>query len=228
MADYNQIELRCIAHLAEDPGLVAAFTAGEDIHTATAARVFKVEPGDVTPAQRAKSKMVSYGLAYGMESYGLAQRLNIEVRGGAGDPQGLLRGVPVGEAVHGPHRRTRPASAATPRRSSVAAGRSPSCSASNVRIRQAGERQAMNAGIQGLAADIFKVALVRLDQALQDQEAASRLILQVHDEVLLEVPPTELDAIEELTLASMHGAADLRVPLEVNLSVGATWADAKG
>ncbi len=82
VADYNQIELRCIAHLAEDPGLVAAFTAGEDIHTATAARVFKVEPGDVTPAQRAKSKMVSYGLAYGMESFGLAQRLNIEVRGG--------------------------------------------------------------------------------------------------------------------------------------------------
>ena len=227
VADYNQIELRCIAHLAEDPGLVAAFTAGEDIHTATASRVFKVEPGDVTPAQRAKSKMVSYGLAYGMESFGLAQRLNIEVEEASGILKAYFEAFPsvkqyMDRTVYEARERGYTETLFGRRRPI------PELSASNVRIRQAGERQAMNAGIQGLAADIFKVALVRLDRALQDQDAESRLILQVHDEVLLEVPPSELDAIQELTLTSMHGAADLRVPLEVNLSVGSTWADAKG
>jgi DNA polymerase-1 len=227
VADYNQIELRCIAHLAEDPGLVAAFTAGEDIHTATASRVFKVEPGDVTPAQRAKSKMVSYGLAYGMESFGLAQRLNIEVQEASEILKAYFEAFPsvkqyMDRTVYEARERGYTETLFGRRRPI------PELSASNVRIRQAGERQAMNAGIQGLAADIFKVALVRLDQALQEQDAASRLILQVHDEVLLEVPPSEMDAMQELTLASMHGAADLRVPLEVNIFTGDTWADAKG
>ena len=103
----------------------------------------------------------------------------------------------------------------------------PELSSDNYRIRQAGERQAMNAGIQGLAADIFKVALVRLDEALTEGGLASRLILQVHDEVLLEVPPDEHDAAAQLTRQAMASAAELRVPLEVNLSFGATWADAK-
>jgi len=103
----------------------------------------------------------------------------------------------------------------------------PELSSGNYRIRQAGERQAMNAGIQGLAADIFKVALVRLDAALTDRELASRIILQVHDEVLLEVPPDEHDVAAELTSTVMAGAAELRVPLAVNLAFGTTWADAK-
>jgi DNA polymerase-1 len=104
----------------------------------------------------------------------------------------------------------------------------PELSSGNYRIRQAGERQAMNAGIQGLAADIFKVALVRLDNALENEELRSRIILQVHDEVLLEVPPDEHDHVAELTTSVMGGAAELRVPLAVNLAFGATWADAKG
>jgi DNA polymerase-1 len=99
---------------------------------------------------------------------------------------------------------------------------------SNFRIRQAGERQAMNAGIQGLAADIFKVALVRLDQLLEHSGGDSRLILQVHDEVICEVPPAELEAVTALVLEAMSGAFDLRVPLEVNLSDGDSWAAAKG
>jgi DNA polymerase-1 len=99
---------------------------------------------------------------------------------------------------------------------------------SNYRVRQAGERQAMNAGIQGLAADIFKVALVRIDRALVERDAASRLILQVHDEVLVEVPPDEHDEIGGLVVDLMRGAADLDVPLEVNVSWGLSWADAKG
>jgi DNA polymerase-1 len=104
----------------------------------------------------------------------------------------------------------------------------PELSSSNYRIRQAGERQAMNAGIQGLAADIFKVAIVKLDQALEEEALRSRLILQVHDEVILEVPADEHDRAEALTLDAMHGAADLRVPLEVNVAWGDNWAEAKG
>jgi len=104
----------------------------------------------------------------------------------------------------------------------------PELSSSNYRLRQAGERQAMNAGIQGLAADIFKVALVRLDRGLEEQGRTSRLVLQVHDEVILEVVPEEEQAVAALTLEAMRGAAGLSVPLEVNLSWGASWADAKG
>ncbi len=226
VADYNQIELRCIAHLAEDPGLVAAFTAGDDIHTTTAARVFAVEPAAVTPAQRAKAKMVSYGLAYGMESYGLAQRLNIEVDEARVILDAYFEAFPAVKAYMD---RT---VAETRQRgyTETLFGRRrpiPELASSNPRIRQAGERQAMNAGIQGLAADIFKVALLRLDRALQAEGLASRLILQVHDEVILDVPPDEHDHAAELTVATLRQAAELNVPLEVNLAFGDSWASAK-
>jgi DNA polymerase-1 len=227
VADYNQIELRCIAHLAEDPGLIAAFDAGDDIHTITAARVFGVDPADVTPAQRAKAKMVSYGLAYGMESYGLAQRLNI----GVPEATEILDAYFVAFPSVKAYMERTVAEARERGYTETLFGRRrpiPELAAGNYRIRQAGERQAMNAGIQGLAADIFKVALIRLDAALVEQELESRLILQVHDEVLLEVPPAEHDAAAELTVETLRGAADLRVPLEVNLSFGQSWADAKG
>jgi len=227
VADYNQIELRCIAHLAEDPGLVAAFTAGQDIHTATASRVFGVEPGDVTVRMRSTAKMISYGLAYGMEAYGLGQRLNIPTEEAALILNAYFDAFPnvraymertVKEARMRGYTET-----LFGRRRPI-----PELSNSNYRIRQAGERQAMNAGIQGLAADIFKVALVRLDRALEDGAYASRIVLQVHDEVLLEVPDAEQAAVGALTVATMRGAAELRVPLEVNVSSGPTWADAKG
>ncbi len=227
VADYNQIELRVIAHLAEDPGLIGAFTAGEDIHTATAARVFGVEPPAVTSEQRAKAKMVSYGLAYGMESYGLATRLSIPVVEAQVILDAYFAAFPnvrdymdrtVQEARQRGYTET-----LMGRRRPI-----PELSSPNVRIRQAGERQAMNAGIQGLAADIFKVALVALDAALEEEGVQSRLILQVHDEVILEVPPEEHDTMAELVPGVMAGACDLQVPLEVNLSFGPTWADAKG
>jgi DNA polymerase-1 len=227
VADYNQIELRCIAHLAEDPGLIAAFNAGEDIHLATASRVFGVEPKDVTIAMRSTAKMVSYGLAYGMEAYGLGQRLNIPTEEAAVILKAYFTAFPnvraymdrtVKEARMRGYTET-----LFGRRRPI-----PELSNANYRIRQAGERQAMNAGIQGLAADIFKVALVRLDQALEEGGYASRLILQVHDEVLVEVPNGERDAVGALTVDTMRHAADLRVPLEVNVTFGSTWADAKG
>src|SRR5262245_22231986 len=227
VADYNQIELRCIAHLAEDPGLIAAFTARQDIHTATASRVFGVEPGDVTVRMRSMAKMISYGLAYGMEAYGLGQRLNIPTEEAALILNAYFDAFPnvraymertVKEARMRGYTET-----LFGRRRPI-----PELSNSNYRIRQAGERQAMNAGIQGLAADIFKVALVRLDRALEDGGYASRLVLQVHDEVLLEVPEAEQPDVGPLTVDTMRGAAELRVPLEVNVASGPTWADAKG
>jgi DNA polymerase-1 len=227
IADYNQIELRCIAHLAEDPGLITAFETGQDIHNATAARVFDVAPDKVTIEQRSKAKMVSYGLAYGMESYGLGQRLNIPTNEAQVILDAYFEAFPNVKA----YMERTVAEARERGYTETLFGRRrmiPELSSGNFRIRQAGERQAMNAGIQGLAADIFKVALVRLDTAIDQQELESRIILQVHDEVLLEVPPAEHDRAAELTAAVMAGAAELRVPLAVNLAFGATWADAKG
>ena len=228
VADYNQIELRCIAHLADDPGLIESFESGRDIHTDTASRVFAVDPDKVTVEQRSKAKMVSYGLAYGMEAYGLAQRLSIPVEEAAVILDAYFEAFPsvrdymertVAEARERGYTET-----LFGRRRQI-----PELASSNFRIRQAGERQAMNAGIQGLAADIFKVALVRLDARLAaEPDLDSRLILQVHDEVLLEVAPAKAAAAGKLVVDVLSGAADLRVPLEVNLSIGASWAAAKG
>ena len=226
VADYNQIELRCIAHLAEDPGLVAAFEAGDDIHTATASRVFAVDPDAVSIEQRSKAKMVSYGLAYGMEAFGLGQRLGIPTEEAAEILDAYFEAFPavrdymdrtVTEARERGYTET-----LFGRRRQI-----PELSSSNYRIRQAGERQAMNAGIQGLAADIFKVALVGLDAELRAEDHRSRLILQVHDEVILEVDPDEREHIADLTRTVMSEAFDLRVPLAVDLAFGPSWADAK-
>lgn len=227
IADYNQIELRCIAHLAEDPGLIQAFEAGEDIHSATAARIFSVAPTDVTVDQRSRAKMVSYGLAYGMEAYGLAQRLAIPVS----EAQQVLDAYFVAfPSVRAYMDRTIDEARERGYTETLFGRRRqiPELSSPNFRIRQAGERQAMNAGIQGLAADIFKVALVRLEHSLEASGGKSRLILQVHDEVICEVTPDELDSVTALVLDAMSGAFDLRVPLEVHLSVGDSWAAAKG
>ena len=226
VADYNQIELRCIAHLAEDPGLVEAFTTGADVHRTTAARVFGVEPDDVDFEQRSRAKMVSYGLAYGMEAYGLGQRLSIPTKEAQVILDAYFESFPAVRA----YMDTTVTEARNRGYTETLFGRRraiPELRSDNPRIRQAGERQAMNAGIQGLAADIFKVALVRLDQRLTDDGLHSRVVLQVHDEVILEVPPDEHEVAAEVVLAEMKGAFELVVPLEVNLSFGATWADAK-
>ena len=227
VADYNQIELRVIAHLAEDPGLIEAFTEGRDIHATTAARIFGVEAADVTGAQRSKSKMVSYGLAYGMEAYGLGQRLGIPT----GEAQEILDAYFVAfPSVKAFMERTVEEARERGYTETVFGRRRriPELSSGQRNVRMAGERQAMNAPIQGLAADIFKVALVRLDADLESSTLQSRLILQVHDEVIVEVLPEERERADELVLHAMSGAFDLRVPLEVNLSHGGSWAAAKG
>ena len=226
VADYNQIELRCIAHLANDPGLIQSFTDGIDIHNATAARVFGVNPDQVTHDQRSQAKMVSYGLAYGMEAYGLSQRLAIGVEEATGILNAYFDAFPsvrqymddtVVEA-----RKNEGTVTLFGRRRPI-----PELRSDNFRVRQAGERQAMNAGIQGLAADIFKVALVRIDEALEKGNFASRLVLQVHDEVIVEAPTAEKDVVNELVLNIMCHATELKVPLEVNSAWGHTWSEAK-
>ncbi|CAB4622138.1 unannotated protein [freshwater metagenome] len=227
VADYNQIELRCIAHLANDPGLVGAFQAGEDIHRSTAARVFGVKPEDVTHDQRSKAKMVSYGLAYGMEAYGLSQRLAIPVDEAAGILNAYFAAFPnvkqyMDDAIH-QARQVGYTETLFGRRRHI-----DELMSDNFRVRQAGERQAMNAAIQGLAADIFKIALVRIDKALTKAKVQSRVVLQVHDEVIVEVPDNEKDLVGPLVLDIMKDAAELIVPLEVNAAWGPTWADAKG
>ena len=226
VADYNQIELRCIAHLAEDAGLISAFTEGQDIHTATASQIFGVAQDEVTNGQRSKAKMVSYGLAYGMEAYGLAQRLGISNKEASGILDAYFSAFPsvksyMEETVQQARDKGYTETLFGRRR------RIPELTSDNFRIRQAAERQAMNAGIQGLAADIFKVALVNLDKRIMEEQLKSRIVLQVHDEVILECPTKELSKVQAITIEIMSAAFDLLVPLEVNISSGQSWADAK-
>jgi len=226
VADYNQIELRCIAHLAHDPGLIEAFTSGQDLHRATASRVFAVAPEDVNLEQRSRAKMISYGLAYGMEAFGLAQRLGI----GTGEASAILDAYFSAFPNVRAYMDRTVAEAKERGYTETLFGRRrpmPELLDPNQRVRQAAERQAMNAGIQGLAADIFKVALVRVDGALAEGDFRSRLVLQVHDEVVVEVAHGERDTVGPLVIDLMRHAAELSVPLEVNVSWGATWAAAK-
>jgi DNA polymerase-1 len=227
VADYDQVELRAIAHLSGDPGLTAAFAAGEDIHATVASQVFGVERDQVTPAQRSTAKMVSYGLAYGMEAYGLSQRLAVPVEEAQLILESYFAAFPsVREYMERAVSEARNAGYTV-----TAFGRRrplPDLVASNYQVRQAAERQAMNAGIQGLAADLFKLALIRLDAGLEEEQLASGLILQVHDEVLVDVEPDEADEVAALTERALVGAADLAVPLQVDMAWGASWAEAKG
>ena len=216
VADYDQMELRVIAHLSGDAGLREAFRSGADVHRTVAAGIYGVEESAVTHTQRERAKMVSFGLAYGMEAFGLARRLATGVdeageimnRYFAAFPEvRLYMDTTVVEARARGYTRT-------------ALGRIrplPELSDRNYRVRQAAERQAMNAGIQGLAADLFKTALVRLDRALSDGGLASRLVLQVHDEVLVDVAPGEEPVVEGLVSDAMTGAAELsRAPQGVH------------
>ncbi len=197
------------------------------MHRTVAAAVYGIAPDEVTHTQREFAKMVSYGLAYGMEAYGLSQRLGVPVEEAAAIMESYFGAFPlvrqymdhaVADAkIRGATRtqfgRIRPL---------------PDLSASNYRLRQAAERQAMNAGIQGLAADIFKLALVRLDRDLEEHDLASRLVLQVHDEVIVEVVPGEEDEVHRLTESALSGVADLYVPLTISVATGPSWSAAKG
>lgn len=224
VADYSQIELRVIAHLSRDPGLIEAFANGIDIHAQTASYTFGVSLDQVTPAQRAKAKMVAYGLAYGMEAYGLSQRLNISVSEAGEILKAFFDAFPsVAEYMKSAVARAR-----TDGYTITEFGRRrpiPELASESPRMREAAERQAMNAGIQGLAADIFKLALIKLDESLVPGEAD--LVLQVHDEVLVECRDGLEGRTREIVREVLESAVSLTVPLEVRVSSGSSWAGAK-
>lgn len=224
VADYSQIELRVIAHLSKDPGLIEAFANNIDIHKQTASHTFGVPLNEVTSAQRNKAKMVAYGLAYGMEAYGLSQRLGVSVS----EADAILKAFFSGFPQLSTYMASTIAQAKRDGFTTTEFGRIrplPELNSNNFRLREAAERQAMNAGIQGLAADIFKVALVKLDQALEHFEA--RIVLQVHDEVIVECEDGILSEVEKLVKKVLERAVELSVPLDVNVSTGRTWASAK-
>ncbi len=227
VSDYNQIELRILAHLSQDSGLLAAFASHEDVHRTIAASVFGLAPADVSPEQREYAKAVSYGLAYGMEAFGLSRRLGVPVSAAKEIMDKYFTGFPSLRAYM--DQTIKDIRAKGYSRTEFGRIRPfPDIATASGPQRQAAERQAMNSGIQGLAADIFKSALVRLDRQLRSEDLQARLILQVHDEVLVEAPSEEKERVEAVILDALTNAASLSVPLEVTLHWGENWAAAKG
>lgn len=225
-ADYNQIELRVLAHISQDPGLLAAFRAGRDVHQATAATVFEVDPEEVTDEMRRQAKMVNYGLSYGLEAFGLAQRLGI----GNSDAQVLMDAYFESFPGVRVYMDTTVSRAKAEGFTETIFGRRrylPELEHRSYQVRKMGERMAMNAPIQGTAADIIKVAMIRVDAELAKRDLVSRQILQVHDELVIEVAPGEGDEIPALLAGLMEGAADLDVPLKVDVGIGRDWEAAK-
>jgi DNA polymerase-1 len=227
VADYSQIELRILAHLSGDAGLLEAFASGADIHTATAARVFGLAAEEVTPDLRRRAKMINFGLLYGMEAYGLGQRLEIPAETAKEHMDAYFAQFPeVAAFMQGIVSRARGDGFTT-----TILGRRrylPELASDNFRLRQAAERMALNAPIQGSAADIIKKAMVRLDDELAGRHPAASLLLQVHDELVIEVPEAEAEAVARHTREIMEGVVALRVPLRVDLGMGPSLAEAKG
>jgi DNA polymerase-1 len=224
VADYSQIELRILAHMSGDQGLVDAFANDEDIHTTTAARVF--DTAEVTQDMRRMAKVINFGLLYGMEAYGLAQRLEIDKDEAQRHMDAYFDQFPgVRSFMDGIVDEARSSGYTT-----TILGRRrylPELASGNFRERQMGERMALNAPIQGSAADIIKKAMVELDRRLEENDDGSSLLLQIHDELVLEVPESAAAAATELVRSVMEGVVDLRVPLRVATSTGTSLAAAK-
>ena len=224
-ADYSQIEMRIMAHLSEDAELIEAFRSGRDFHSITAAKVFEVEADAVGVEERAKIKAMNYGLAYGLSAFGLGQQLKIEPSearvlmddyfetfGGVRD---YLAGI-VDEA-----RRSGFTETILGRRRYL-----PDLTSDNRQRREMAERMALNAPIQGSAADLIKVAMLGVEQAIDAAGLRSRMLLQVHDELVFEVATGESERLEELVRHQMGDAATLTVPLDVSVGTGRSWHDA--
>jgi DNA polymerase-1 len=227
VADYSQIELRVLAHMSGDPFLVEAFRSGSDIHTATAARVWGLSESDVTANQRRTAKMINFGLLYGMEAFGLADRLGISRDEAQQHMDAYFsQFVQVREFMSAVVTQARNQGYTT-----TLFGRRrylPELKSDNFRIRQMGERMALNAPVQGTAADIIKKAMIDLDASLRSEGLASTLILQIHDELILESPLDELEVAEKLVVGTMEGVVSLDVPLEVDVATGPDLASVKG
>ncbi|SNS41290.1 DNA polymerase I [Micrococcales bacterium KH10] len=224
-ADYSQIEMRIMAHLSGDPGLIDAFNSGEDLHNFVASRVFGVDPNAVSAEMRSKIKAMSYGLAYGLSAFGLSKQLSIDVA----EARDLMadyfeRFGAVREYLHhvvDEARKVGYTETILGRRRYL-----PDLSSDSRQRREMAERMALNAPIQGSAADIIKIAMLQVRRALSDEGLQSRVLLQVHDELVIEVAPGEHQRVEELVRENMAGAAQLSVPLDVSVGFGLSWFDA--
>ena len=225
VADYSQIELRILAHLSRDPGLLEAFGAGEDIHAATAARVFGSPTDLVTPDLRRRAKAINFGLLYGMEAFGLADRLKISREEAQEHMDTYFRQFPdvrdYLQSVVAEARRTGYTTTLFGRRRYL-----PELSSDNFRIRQMGERMALNAPVQGSAADVIKIAMIELDRLLPERDA--RMLLQIHDELVLEAARVTVADTAHLVKEVMEGVVQLDVPLTVDIAVGPDLASVKG
>ncbi|HCI74030.1 MAG TPA: DNA polymerase I, partial [Lachnospiraceae bacterium] len=224
-ADYSQIELRVLAHMSGDEALIQAYNSAEDIHAITASAVFHVPLEEVTPQLRRNAKAVNFGIVYGISSFGLSQGLSITKKEAADFIQQYFKTFPriktfLDDAVKNAKAqgfcktlfgRRRPV---------------PELKESNFMRRQFGERVAMNAPIQGTAADIIKIAMIGVDHRLRAEGLKSRLVLQIHDELLVETALDEVEAVERILREEMEGAASMRVKLEIDMHAGASWYEA--
>ncbi len=225
-ADYSQVELRLLAHIAGEEVLKEIFRRGEDVHTATACRVFNVEPVQIDPGMRSKSKMINYGIVYGLSAYGMADRLDIPQSEADEFIQRYMAGFPAVQRFieqtieqgteHGY------VSTLFGRRRQV-----PELRARRWELRKQGERFAVNMVIQGTAADIMKIAMVRCDRALHEAGLQTRLVLQIHDELLFEAPADEAERVKEIAVREMAAAYELDPPLAVEAGIGTDWLSAK-
>lgn len=225
-ADYSQIELRVLAHMSGDERLIEAYRSAQDIHALTASQVFHVPLEEVTPQLRRNAKAVNFGIVYGISAFGLSEDLSISRKEAMEYIEHYFNAYPgikafldrmveqghTNEYVTTMFGRRRPI---------------PEIKSSNYMQRQFGERIAMNSPIQGTAADIMKIAMTKVNKRLKEEKLQSRIVLQVHDELLLEVPTAECEAVKTLLVEQMQSAANLRVPLEVSVSVGNSWYETK-
>ncbi len=221
-ADYSQIEMRIMAHLSGDAGLIEAFRSGEDLHRFVGSRVFSVAPEEVTPEMRSKIKAMSYGLAYGLSAFGLSRQLTIST----GEAKELMDGYFERFGGVRDYLRDVVLEAGKQGYTETMLGRRrylPDLTSDNRQRREMAERMALNAPIQGSAADIMKVAMLGVDRAIRDEGLRSRMLLQVHDELVLEVAPGEREALEALVRREMGGAVPMDVPLDVSVGVGESW-----
>jgi DNA polymerase-1 len=224
-ADYSQIELRVMAHVTKDAGLLKAFADKEDIHTSTSAAVFGVPPEEVTRDMRRKAKEINYGIMYGIGAFGLASRLGIPQKEGAEIIKKYFAAFPsIKEFID--------STIATARKtgySSTLFGRRryfANINASNSVIRAADERAAINAPIQGTAAEMIKLAMIKIQRLLWQKKLKSLMIMQVHDELVFDVVPGEEDEMMKLVKKNMENAIEMVVPIEVDAGIGKTWFDA--
>jgi DNA polymerase-1 len=225
-ADYSQIELRLLAHIADDPVMLNAFTQGEDIHTVTASQVFDTPPDEVTSVQRSRAKAVNFGIVYGISAFSLSQDIGVSTSEARRYMDSYLQkysGVKryMTDIVE---------SAKKDGFVSTLFGRKrflPELKSSNQNIRSFGERVALNMPIQGTAADIMKIAMINVAARLQSNKLTARLILQIHDELIVECPEDEAERVGEILQAEMENAAKLSVPLDAETRIGKSWYEMK-